>query len=366
MPGVSLDTNKYTYDELAKKYHNFASPAFSIKVDGKDIGKEGAAVASLTLETTVTREADVVVFTIANAYDMEKSEFRWLDAPLALGKELEVSLGYRDSLRPVFYGYITAINISYTRGGNPEIQVTGMDPSFKLMRAKTVRSYANKSIGDIVKEVARVHGLSPNVSDATRMLPVFISRPQNDYQLLHDLAEMINFEFFVVGSNLYFRKKVRDKTPLTTLYFGRHLRHLSIEQNLSEQVAGVKVIGWDPQNQKTIVASGEKVERIGDNSRTGVDLMKKWGKTYEEILHVNVSSQQEAQELANAAVNERALRLVTGETVSIGIPEIRAGRCIRLEGLGKKLNQTYYIVRATHAIDETGYVTSFTFQGNAV
>jgi hypothetical protein len=367
MTSVSLGTDKVTFEELERKYRNFMGPGYRLKIGDVDVVRRGMAVANLKVETTATQEADVVTFSVANAYDAIKRDFAWLDDLLVLGKELEVQLGYADKLLPVFYGYITAVNVTFADDGTPEIQVTGMDMSFKFMRGRTVKAWANQKISDIVRGIAQAHRVPKCVVDDTAQpIPVLMRKPQNDYQFLQDLAQSINYEFFIVGQTLYFRRKNTNKNPLTTLEWGKHLMKIAIEQNLSEQVTKVRVRGWDAKNQQPINEASSQVNRIGSNSRTGADLLKSLGGEFEEVLYLNVSDPSEARKLAEAAMNERALRLVTGEAECLGIPEIRAGRYIRLEGLGKRMSQPYYIIKATHAIDDSGYVTSFTFQGNAV
>ena len=234
------------------------------------------------------------------------------------------------------------------------------------MRGRSAKTYVNKKISDVVREIGQEHGANSfEIDPTTKQIPVLSTKPENDYQFLHELAQSINYEFFVVGKTLYFRKKNENKTPLMTMEWGKHLIRFNVEQNLADQVTKVKVRSWDPKNRKVIEATSSQVKRIGSNSKTGPDLLKTMG-NFEEVLYLNVADAQEATARADAALNERAMKLVTGEAECIGIPEIRAGRYIRLEGLGKRLNQPYYISRARHTIDDSGYTTEFTVQGNAV
>lgn len=366
MTSVTLGSDKFTFEELERKYRNFIAPGFKLMIQNVDAVRHGMAITQLSVETTATQEADTVSFTVGNAYDLVKRDFEWLDDLLVLGKPVEVHMGYTDRMTPLFYGYITAVNIGFAQGGAPQVQVTGMDLSFKMMRGRSAKTFANRKISDVAREIGQLHGANRFVIDATsKPIPVLPRKPENDYQFLHDLAQAINYEFFIVGTTIYFRKKNMNKNPLMTLEWGKHLMRFDVEQNLAEQVSRVKVRSWDAKTQRVIEASSSRVNRIGGNTRTGADLLKTMG-NYEEVLYVNAQDMQEAQMLADAAMNERAMRLVYGEAECIGIPEIRAGRYIRLDGLGRRLNQPYYISRARHTISGSGYVTEFTVQGNAV
>src|SRR5690606_41371777 len=134
--------------------------------------------------------------------------------------------------------------------------------------------------------------------------------------------------------------------------------NFNVEQNIADQVTKVIVRSWDPKTQKVIEASTDSVNKIGTNSKTGSDLLKTLG-TFEEYIYVNAEDAQDAKTKAEAVMNERAMKLVTGTGECIGLPEIRAGRYIKLDGLGSRLSQPYYIVSATHTIDDSGFVTDF-------
>lgn len=366
MSNLKLNTDKFTFEQLETKYRNFIAPGYKIMVDNKDVVREGMAISYVTVETTTTREADTATFSIVNAYNLVTRDFQWLEKSLTLGSTLEIHMGYLDRMTPVFFGYITAVNIEFQQNETPKLIVTGMDLSFKMMLGRKAKTWSNKKLSDMVKELGQQYGANSFVVDDTNnVLATFPKKPENDYQFLQTLAYSINYEFFIVGKTLYFRKRNQSKSPLMTLSWGKHLLYFHVEHNIAEQVSGVTVRGWDSSTQQVIEGSASSVQRIGTNPATGQDIMKKLG-SFEEFLYLNAEDYQDAREKADAALNERAMRLVTGEAECIGLPEIRAGRFIKLDGLGKKLNQPYYIKSAAHTVDESGYSTRMSVQGNAV
>ena len=62
------------------------------------------------METTVEPKGDSFNFIVANAFDLETREFKWLDS-IFLGNYVEIRLGYLDQLETVFYGIITAVRL---------------------------------------------------------------------------------------------------------------------------------------------------------------------------------------------------------------------------------------------------------------
>ena len=71
-------------------------------------------------------------------------------------------------------------------------------------------------------------------------------------------------------------------------------------------------------------------------------------------------------EVAKAIYNDRGMGLVSGSGATIGIPDLRSGSVIELQGLGPRFSGQYYIKEATPSIGSNGYQTSFNVQRNAV
>ena len=181
------------------------------------------------------------------------------------------------------------------------------------------------------------------------------------------MALALNYEFFIVGKKLYFRKRFKSKTPIITLTYMKNLNEFSLEHNLAEQVAKVEVHGWNVKEQKEIKGTSAEVDKSNGHSKTGANLLATMGgSNFIEHIYANPASDDEAKTLAKSIMNGRALKLVTGEGEVVGLPELRAGVFVKLEGIGANLSESYYVSRATHVLDSSGYITQFQVQGNVV
>ncbi len=69
--------------------------------------------------------------------------------------------------------------------------------------------------------------------------------------------------------------------------------------------------------------------------------------------------------MAKAAYNESAMEFVTGRAETIGIPDLRAGCVVELQGVGPRFNGEYYLDEVTHSIGSGGYQTSLSVKRNA-
>ncbi len=187
-----------------------------------------------------------------------------------------------------------------------------------------------------------------------------------DYEkLLAEGYDRDSARFFVIEQKLYFKKPTPSASPIVTLMYGKNLRSYSTSVDISNQVGQFIVRGSDPKTREPFQATSQSVNKYGTNGRTGKDIMSALTRQSVETVYSDATSQAEAQTMANALANERAMNLISGEGESIGIPELRAGRNIKLEGLGPKFNQTLLLVSVTHQISNRGYVTQFRTEGNA-
>ena len=79
-----------------------------------------------------------------------------------------------------------------------------------------------------------------------------------------------------------------------------------------------------------------------------------------------VHTQAEAQERANAILEERAQEHLKGDGESLGLPEIVPDVNIALKDLGQPFDKTYYVKAAKHKVSSNGYRTNFSVEETTV
>ena len=79
-----------------------------------------------------------------------------------------------------------------------------------------------------------------------------------------------------------------------------------------------------------------------------------------------VMTQAEADQMAKARFNNAALALIVAEGVCWGRTDMRSGRVIKIDGLGRRFSGNYYVTAASHRyLPQRGYYTRFTVRRNA-
>jgi uncharacterized protein len=359
------------YTELAKTYQNFYVPTFKINVNGEDVQGKGIEIVSVSIDNTL-EGADQFSFTVNNVFDITNRQLRWIDDVFSFGKKVEIWLGYVDkkTLKLMIVGIITSVKTSFPSGGLPQLEISGYDLSYCMMKVKKSRSKSDIKYSEIVELIASEYQLKPNTEDTKIKYPkVEKKEEESDFDFVTRLGKELNFEFFVREQNLYFRSPANDKNAVVTLEWGKSLVSFSPEINISQQVSEVEVKGWDIKAKKEIIGRAKRGDEEGKDNKgkSGSELLPFICKEQTvERIQLPVYSQAEADARAKAILNQRAENLLTGNGESIGIPEIQAGENIALKGLGNKFSKTYYIQKATHSISASGYKTTFNVKENSI
>jgi phage protein D len=134
-------------------------------------------------------------------------------------------------------------------------------------------------------------------------------------------------------------------------------------------VSEVTVRSWSPKDKKELVGqakAGDEVSTMG-GQESGAALAESAFGAAVELLHASpVATQAEADQLAKARLNDLVLDLISGEGVCWGRTDLRAGKVIKIEGVGQRFSGQYYVTVAIHRYSpQGGYRTHFTVRRNA-
>ncbi|UVI27384.1 phage late control D family protein [Paenibacillus spongiae] len=359
------------FAELDDKYGHFYAPQFEIEVDGRNLSKEGAIISSVTVDQSLD-EADHFSFTIDHAFDKATVDIKWIDLFLPATKRVTIRMGYAGKLELMLIGMVTSITTKFPSSGPPQLEVSGLDLSNLLMQKKEPRSWNNLKHSDLAERLAMENQLKSDVENTHIEYPkITKDSRKNDYQFLQSLAQQNYFDFYVFGDTLYFRAPDLKSDPFLTLVWQQNLLQFQPELNFAGQVQEVEVRGWDPKAKREIVGTARVGDEAGRQShsreRTGGELVSgSSANKISENARIPVFSQQQADQLARSILNEHAEGLIKGSGETIGIPEIKPGKRIQLDGLGKRFSKAYYIVKSTHTIGSSGYTTIFHIKENAL
>ncbi len=330
-----------------------------IKVDGTAVDESVTNAVREAIIEQHTHLPDMFILRLAGGLKLLEN------GPFDLAKKVEiaVSIGKKPKVT-LITGEITALEPEFQNGMVSVLVVRGYDKSHRLFRESKSRAFLNVKDSDLASEIARSLGLRA-VVDPTRAVYAHVYQDnQSDLAFLTQRAWRIGYECFVRDNALYFRKPP-SRGKKVTLTWGKELISFSPSMALAGQVGEVVVRGWDPKTQKAIVGrakNGQLYPKTGE-SKDGAAWAKSFGAAKQVVVDIPVTTQAEANSLAQARMNELSGAFIEAEGVAYRRPELRAGEFVEIEGVGDRFGGAYLVTQVTHLYDISGLKTTFTVRG---
>lgn len=344
-------------------------PDFRVRVNGRDLPIEAAADLTMVTVEEDVRAPSMFTLELLNG-DTTGAEKPWSDDALfAEGGEVEIRMGYVDSLETVMMGEITGLEPEFAAGDPPMLIVRGYDRRHRLLRGRKTRSFVKMKDSDVASQIARDAGLKAKATGTRVALEYVLQHNQTDLEFLQERAGRIGYEVVVEDNTLHFRPHQHAKKAALTLSLDDGLLEFHPRTSTLMQVGKLEVRAWDPKKKAAITgqaAAGKETTQMGGGTTGPKAADKAFGRTSAATVDRPVSTPAEADQIALGQLDEMALAYVSGDGVSIGRTDLRAGTVVEIEGLGKRFSGPYYVTSTTHSCSPTeGYRTAFTVKRNA-
>lgn len=355
------DSNRRGIDTLA--------PEFDIRIDGQDLPLK----AKVDLQGVTVHEdigaASMFALRIMN-WEGAQAKVKWVDDDLFReGREVRVHMGYRDRTDEMIAGEITGLEPEFLAEDVPMLTVRGYDRRHRLMRCRKTHSFLKMKDSDIASQIARDASLIPRTEDTAVMHDYVLQHNQTDLEFLAGRAARIGYEVVVDDTTLYFRPPQNTGSEAVTLRRSVDLMEFWPRLTTMTQVPEVHVRGWDRKEKKEIVGKakvGDETTTMGGENSGPKTAQGAFDQAESSRVNRPVFSQPEADQIAKGLYNEMALAHITGEGVCIGRTDLRPGKLIKMEDLGRRFSGLYYVTSTTHVYSIVhGYRTEFTCRRNA-
>ncbi len=331
-----------------------------LKIGGSNASEE-------IMNSLITMEVDdSLLLPDMFSISLRDPSFKWTDSDtFEVGKQVEISAKNGNGTTKLLSGEITAIEPEF--GAIPTVLIRGYDQSHRLHRTRQTKTYIQETDSDIAKKVARQCGLKADV-ESTREVHEYICQDnQTDMEFLQNRAKNIGFRMYVEDGKLYFRSAPQTEPTVPVLEWGVNLIEFQARMSTAQQVTEVTVRGWDPKTKKEIIGQASTPQDTPqvNETRSGGNVAKRAFNIDSKEIIVNrpVSTQAEADDMAQSICDEMGNAFIQAEGTCLGNPAVSAGTFVELKGVGKRFSGKYRITNAIHRYDNSGYYTDFKISG---
>ena len=345
-------------------------PDFDISIDGVPLPAQvDPYIAAVTIDSD-TELPSMFAIELTGA-ETQQEEIPWIDDRnlFEIGKVVEIKLGYAGDVETLIVGEIASLEPEFAFNRKPSFTVRGYDRRYRLQRGQKNQTFLRQKDSDIAAQIARQAGLTAQTTDSQIVHDYVIQAGQTDMEFLIERAYRIGYEVLVENKTLIFRPIANHQSPILTLNLDQDLLEFYPRLSMAEQVSEAIVRGWNVKEKTAIVgrASKSDVNGMMGGQTTGAEIVaSKFGATVGLSQDQPVMSQAEADLLARSKLDRSTLELITGEGICWGRTDLRPGKVIKIDGIGKRFSGQYYVTTAIHRYTSSdGYQTRFTVRRNA-
>lgn len=281
---------------------------------------------------------------------------------------------------------------NFPSSGAPTLNVRGLNVLHQLRRRPYTYAWDNQKPSAIAENIATLKDpQAPGGKKARFPIPIVVNEDakkaekkityvtqnnQHDIEFLLILAREYGYVVFVEEGDpdadtaakrkkhLYFgpsRDKVSGVRHITfELKWGIALVDFKPTLTTANQIKSVTVNGWDRKKKtpikETVTLDDKKLVKLNGDLH---ELLNKCDPREEDVVDVPVFTKDEARMLAEARLLNRHREIVKASGTCVGLPDLRAGQLVQIEGVGSRLSGTYFVTDTTHTINDSGYITKF-------
>ncbi len=290
------------------------------------------------------------------------------EAEIRLGSSMTLYTGDGTESQEIFRGVVTGLEAEFPETNPPEILVLAEDSLQQARMAQRSQVYREMTVADIAEEIAQRLSLQSQVTGLDSSSSTWVQLNESDLAFLRRLLRRYDADLQIVEDRLEVAPTNEIQRQVIAMELFDDLRSVKFIADLSHQVTEVTSTGWDPLRGRAVSARSQGVNLGPGQGRHGADLLRDAiGARVEHVGHISVTSDEEAQALADTVYDQRARSFVCAEGTAAGHPSIRVGSHLQLSGVSRRFENTYYVVSTHHRYDlMQGYMTDFRAESSAL
>ena len=379
---------------------HFYVPQFEIKIAGANLPRNVLRDVTQVTYKDNLKEIDSIELTVNN-WDPQSRNFKYVGAETAdsleknplhrlfdpCNKEVEVWLGYAGHLRLMMRGTFTTLEPNFPSSGAPTLAIRGLNVLHQLRRKQYTTTWGDKKISEVAQNIATLNDpelkkkrfplpivINDNAKEAEERIPYIAQKSEYDIDFLFTQARQHGYVVFVLEADphgqgvererrLYFGPSQADMPGLRDVTFalkwGISLIDFKPTLTTANQIKSVTVNGWNRATKQPIKETVTLDDRKLNINRDLHEVLQTCDPREEFVVDEPVYTPAQARERAVAILQDRHKEMVKASATCVGLPDLRAGQRVQIEGLGVRFSGTYFVTETTHTIGDSGYTTKF-------
>jgi len=387
----------YTMTQESVEQNGFYVPQFEVRIKGVGLPRD---VLRDVREVTYHDDIDAIDgFQITvNNWDPNKRVYKYVGSETTqslqgssnesvlqrlfdpCNKKVELYMGYVGNLQLMMTGIFTTLQPSFPSSGGPTLTVGALNLLHRFRGEKHTQVWEQKTPSEIAKGFTLTNSSTqtslkvvPDKSNASQEQPIpyLIQDSQTDLDFLMTLARQHGYVLVLQEEVKDDRGKVKDPAQIyfgpsngtglrqatVKVGWGKSLMEFQPTLTTANQIKGVTVRGWNRDTKKPIEGKASISDSDFNFNQNLKELLNVCDPQTEQVVSEPVFTQKQADNRARDILRNQFRNMVTASITTVGIPDLRAGRNLIIDGVGSRFGGNYFITQTTHSITSNGYTT---------
>lgn len=334
---------------------------FKILIEGSEISA-AYQVKNISVEKEINRIpfAQLVFFdgeASSQTFKLSSEEF------LIPGKKIEIKAGYHSDEETIFKGIIIKHSIKI-RESNSVLIVECRDEAVKMTIGRKSNFYYESKDSDIIEEIIGKYSLEKDVEATQFTNKEMVQYRASDWDFIITRAQINGKICTVDNGKITISKPDFSQTEIETVAFGSTLLDFDAEIDARNQFNTITAYGWNPSEQEIVEAeANEPGVSLNGNISTS-DLAAVIDLENLELKHGGNYNSSQLQNWSDAKSLFQQLSKTRGRVKFQGIPTVKPGTILKLEGVGDRFNGKIFINAVRHEIADGNWTVDAEFGMN--
>jgi len=279
------------------------------------------------------------------------------------GKNIEIKAGYHSDEETIFKGIIIKHSIKI-RESNSVLIVECRDEAVKMTIGRKSNFYYESKDSDIIEEIIGKYSLESDIESTSFTNKEMVQYRASDWDFIMTRAQINGQICTVDDGKITISKPNLSQDAIETVAFGATLLDFDAEMDARNQFNTITAYGWNPSEQEIVEAEAND-PGISLNGNISVsDLADVINLENLELKHGGNYNSASLQNWSDAKSLFQQLSKTRGRVKFQGIPTVKPGTMLKLEGVGDRFNGKIFISAVRHEIVDGNWTVDAEFGMN--
>lgn len=281
------------------------------------------------------------------------------------GKKVEITAGYHSDEATIFKGIVIKNSIK-VRSKTSFLTIECRDEAVKMTIGRKSKYFYDSKDSDIFKEIIDKYKLSNKIEDTNYKHKELVQFNASDWDFIVSRAQASGKLCFIDDGKITIQKPDLKQESIQTVAFGSTILDFDGEIDARNQFSKISSYSWNQGDQEIVEIEAKNPDVKLNGNLTVYELSDVIGLDNYELKHGGNLSVALSQDWADSTMLYQQLSKTRGRVKFQGIPEVKPGVMMNLQGLGDRFNGNIYVTGVFHSIAEGNWTADVQFGMNPV